>query len=99
SDSGEVVLDSKFDSWNPRFSVSYKPAENVTVYASSARGFRSGQLQPITSLQLAEEAGIPLSHTIDPDSIQTYEIGAKALLAEGRLAIEGAVFHSDWEGV
>lgn len=99
SDTDQVVLDSTFDSWNPRFAVSYKPAENITLYASSGRGFRSGQLQPITSLQLAEEAGIPLSHTIDPDSIQTYELGAKALLADGRLSIEGALFHSDWEGV
>lgn len=95
----EVVLDSAFDSWNPRFALSYKPAENVTLYASSARGFRSGQLQPITSLQLAEEAGIPLEHSLDPDSIQTYEIGAKALLADGRVSLEGAVFHSDWKGV
>ena len=52
--------------------------------------------QPIL---LAEANGIELPSTIDPDSITTYELGAKSLFLDGSLLVEGAVFYSDWEGV
>ncbi|MGX9720600.1 TonB-dependent receptor domain-containing protein [Stenotrophomonas acidaminiphila] len=93
------TLDATFDSWNPRLALSFKPVEDTTLYASVARGFRSGQLQPIATLLLAEANGIGLPAAIAPDSILTYELGAKSLLAGGRLMLEGAVFHSDWKDV
>lgn len=93
------TLNAEFDSWNPRLSLSYKPQEDTTLYLSAARGFRSGQLQPISSILLAEENGIELPSTIDPDSIMTYEFGAKSLLLDGKLLLEGAIFFSDWKGV
>lgn len=93
------TLDAKFDSWNPRVSLSYKPQEDTTLYASAARGFRSGQLQPISSILLAEANGVELPSTISPDSITTYEVGAKSLFLDGSLLVEGAVFYSDWKDV
>ena len=99
SDGGVSTLDASFDSWNPRLSLSYKPFEDTTFYASAAKGFRSGQLQPIGSIRLAEMAGIDLPSVIDPDTIWTYELGAKSLLADGKVLLEGAIFYSDWEGV
>ncbi len=93
------TLDAKFDSWNPRLALSFKPDEDTTLYASVARGFRSGQLQPIATLLVAEANGVELPATIAPDSILTYELGAKSLLADGRLMLEGALFHSDWRDV
>lgn len=92
-------LDADFDSWNPRASLSYKPRENATIYASAARGFRSGQLQPISALQLADMFGITLPSQISPDSIWTYEVGGKAMYLEGRLLLEGAVYRSEWKDV
>ncbi len=99
ADGSVSTLNASFDSWNPRVSLSYKPSEGTTFYASAARGFRSGQLQPIGSIQLAELYGITLPSAIDADSIWTYELGMKSVLSEGRLLLEGAVFYSDWEGV
>lgn len=93
------TLDASFKSWNPRLSLSYKPTENTTVYSSAARGFRSGQLQPISSILLGQQFGVALPPTIDPDSIWTYEVGLKSLFDEGRVLVEGAIFHSDWKGV
>lgn len=95
----QTTLDERFRSWNPRLGVSWKPARDATVYASLAKGFRSGQLQPITSLLLAEQAGIALPTRIDSDRILTAEFGAKALAYEGRLLMEGALFHSRWRDV
>lgn len=98
-DGSTSTLKGTFDSWNPRLSVSWKPSDNATIYASAAKGFRSGQLQPIASIQLAELFGVELPSTIDADSIWTYELGVKSVLAEGRVLLEGAVFHSDWKDV
>lgn len=99
SDGSVSTLDATFKSWNPRLSLSYKPNEDTTFYTSAAKGFRSGQLQPIASILLAEQFGVDLPATIDPDTIWTYELGVKSLLAEGKVLVEGAIFYSDWEGV
>jgi len=93
------TLDAKFGSWNPRLALSFKPNEDSTLYASVARGFRSGQLQPIATLLVAEANGIELPARIAPDSILSYELGAKSLLVEGTLMLEGALFYSDWKDV
>jgi outer membrane receptor protein involved in Fe transport len=92
-------LDASFDSWNPRLSLSYKPSDGTTLYASVARGFRSGQMQPISALQLAELYGISLPSQISPDSIWTYEIGAKSMFLDNRLLLEGAIYQSEWKDV
>ncbi|WP_296246418.1 TonB-dependent receptor [uncultured Stenotrophomonas sp.] len=98
--SGEVSrLNGTYDSWNPRVSLSFKPSEDVTFYLSGAKGFRSAQLQPISSIRLAEIAGIDLPAVIDADSIVSYELGMKSAHDQGRLLFEAAVYRSDWDKV
>jgi iron complex outermembrane receptor protein len=95
----QTRLDERFQSWNPRIGLSWKPASDTTLYASLAKGFRSGQLQPVTSYVLAQAAGIELPTKINPDRIVTAEIGAKTLADSGRLLLEGALFASRWRDV
>lgn len=99
TDTARTRFDARFHSWNPRLGLSWTPLADTTFYASMGRGFRSGQLQPITSLVLAETAGIALPTAIKPDAILTSELGAKILGDEGRLLLEGALFHSRWQRV
>ena len=88
-----------YHSWNPRVSVAWRPQPNLNLYASAAKGFRSGQLQPSVSLALAGPLGISLPAALDQDSIWTYEAGAKAELFERRLSLEAAVYYSRWKDV
>jgi outer membrane receptor protein involved in Fe transport len=92
-------IDARFQSWNPRIGLAWAPRADATVYASVAKGFRSGQLQPATSLLMAEAAGLALPTTIDPDRIVTAEVGGKWLLDEGRVLLEGALYQSRWHEV
>ena len=92
-------IDARFQSWNPRVGLSWTPRADATIYASVAKGFRSGQLQPATSLLMAEAAGLELPNTVDPDRILTSEVGAKWLADEGRVLLEGAIYHSRWHDV
>lgn len=95
----QTGLDERFHSWNPRVGLSWKPTGDTTLYASIANGFRSGQLQPVTSYVLAQAAGIDLDTRIAPDRITTAELGAKTLVDQGRLLLEAAVFASRWRDV
>lgn len=99
ADGSSNTLNGKFDSWNPRVSLSWKPSEDTTFYASGAKGFRSAQLQPISSILLAEQFGVDLPAVIDADTIVTYELGMKSVFADGKVLFEGALFHSKWDKV
>ncbi|MGP7795576.1 TonB-dependent receptor domain-containing protein [Sphingomonas sp. CLY1604] len=87
-----------YRSWNPRFSVAWHPVDDATIYASAAKGFRAGQLQPTASARLAEALGIALPATLRQDSIWTYELGAKVDLLP-RLTLEASGYYSDWRDV
>ena len=101
ANSGVVTPDEgdTYRSWNPRFSIAWHPAQNATIYASAAKGFRAGQLQPTVSLALAKPLGIDLPAALGQDSIWSYELGAKADLLDRRLTVEGALFYSKWKDV
>lgn len=88
-----------YKSVNPRVSIAWHPQENATIYASAAKGFRAGQLQPTVSVALGQAFGIDLPPALAQDSIWTYEIGGKAELFDRKLTIEGAVYYSNWKDV
>ncbi|MBY8825887.1 TonB-dependent receptor [Sphingomonas colocasiae] len=88
-----------YRSVNPRVSIAWHPRPDATIYASAAKGFRAGQLQPTTSLALGKQFGIDLPPALGQDSIWTYELGGKADLFDHMLTIEGAIYYSDWKDV
>ncbi len=88
-----------YTSWNPRFSIAWHPDTDATIYVSAAKGFRGGQLQPTSIRVLAEQSGLTLPERLVQDSIWSYELGAKAEVFDGRLALEGALYHSNWKDV
>jgi len=94
-----LYQDAVYTSFNPRAIVAWRPDESWRVYLSAAKGYRSGQLQPLVSSVLAGPLGMELPRALRDDSIWSYEIGAKAQLWDGHLEFEGALYHSDWRNV
>jgi iron complex outermembrane receptor protein len=87
---------------NPSAYVRFKAADNLTLYLQAARGFRSGQVNQFLSYtgDCAEEAAaIGLGALTDPDTLWNYELGLKSRLADGRVSVNAAVYHQEWEGV
>jgi outer membrane receptor protein involved in Fe transport len=74
-----------FHSVDPRAYVQYKLADKVNLYASAAKGFRSGGFNG------------PNQPHYDPDSVRTYEMGTKMSLLQGRLGVNAALFWSDFK--
>jgi outer membrane receptor protein involved in Fe transport len=82
---GTTIQTARFHSVDPRLYARYELTSDVNVYASAARGFRSGGFNFV--------GGQP---SFDPESVWTYELGTKGALLEGRLHADIAVFYSNY---
>jgi iron complex outermembrane receptor protein len=76
-----------FESVSPRLVLKYSFDRSKNVYASVAKGFRSGGFNSL---------GQP---DYGPEEAWTYELGAKANSDDGRTNAEIAVFHTDYKDV
>ena len=73
-----------FDNLSSRVSLAYAFDEETNVYFSVAEGFRSGGFNFFSS------------STYEPETVTTYELGVKARAINGRVTIEGALYHSEY---
>ncbi len=95
TNTGYQGLERTDEKFTPRVSLSWKPVDNFTTYASYSEGFKAGGFDPraradLDPLGLSEEG-------FGPETVQSYEIGAKGSLAEGRLTYAIAAFLADYE--
>ena len=81
---GTTTEQARFHSTDPRAYASFKLTDNVNLYASVAKGFRSGGFN---------RAGLP---NYKPESLMSYEIGTKGSVAGGALGFELAAYYSDY---
>ena len=81
---GTTKQSGRFHSTDPRAYGTYKLSDNVNVYASVAKGFRSGGFNL---------AGQP---PYDPESLITYELGTKGLSAAGVWRFELSAYYSNY---
>ena len=73
-----------FHSVDPRAYMQYTLTDQVHMYASAAKGFRSGGFNSENQPNYG------------PESVWTYEVGTKMSLLENRLSVESALFYSDY---
>ncbi len=84
-----------FSSPSPRLDLSWHVSDNVNVYTSLAKGFRSGGFN-LTS----EGRGLyPIPQTYAPETLWTYELGTKFQSEGGRVASDVSVYHNNWKNV
>jgi len=84
-----------WDELQPKVTLRYKPNEDVSTYLSYSRGFRSGGFNQ-TGVGSAGIAGI--NDLFDEETADTYEIGAKARFAGGRMTASASIYHTKAEG-
>jgi iron complex outermembrane recepter protein len=90
-----TIVASVEDSWSsftPKVGLDFKASEDLFLYASYARGFKSGGFdgRPIP--------GSPIQ-SYDPEEIDTFEVGFKSDLWDRRLRLNGAVFFSKYTDI
>jgi iron complex outermembrane receptor protein len=89
-----------FDAWTPMATLSYKPTSGTLLYASASRGFKSGGfngrvngLGDVTQVVNGVTTVVPY---FKPETVWTYEAGAKGTFLNGRVQLSGDVFYSDY---
>lgn len=74
-----------FDSVDPRVFASFRATEDINIYASIGSGFRSGGFN---------RGPAP---NYEPETLISYELGSKGIIANGRFSYEIAAFYSDYQ--
>jgi iron complex outermembrane receptor protein len=85
----------------PKLSLTYKPGEDVTLFANWGIGFKSGGFNSGGSAAIVNtfnaaplSANITIRDDYDKEVSSAYEAGLKASLLDGRLNLEGAVYYT-----
>jgi iron complex outermembrane receptor protein len=90
----------------PKFSVEYDLKPNQIVYATAAKGFRAGGVNPNVSQAVCQtgldQLGInatQIPSAYNSDTVWSYELGGKFRLFDNKLQLNGALYQIDWTGV
>jgi iron complex outermembrane receptor protein len=104
--SSAVLGDQVGNPVTPRFGLTYQYTDNDMVYATAAKGYRAGGGNSPTSVgnvlcdpSLAALGLTAVPKSFGPDSLWSYEIGAKDSLFEHRLAIQASVYYINWTNI
>ncbi|MCW5570783.1 MAG: TonB-dependent receptor, partial [Steroidobacteraceae bacterium] len=90
---GRVIVNPRAfnDTWSfftPRFTVDFRAADALMIYASAAKGIKAGGFN--------ENASVAAEESFDPEENWTWELGTKGSLADGRVNFDVALFYVDW---
>ena len=90
-----------FDAWTPALTLSYKATPDTLLYASASRGFKSGgfngRANSLADLTLVVNGTSQLVTRFEPETVWTYEAGAKGSFLNGRVLLSAAAFWSDYK--
>ena len=81
-------LSADFNAFTPRLVVNYEAADDINVYASATRGFKSGGFN-----LLAVQPGFA------PEKVWTYEGGIKTQFADRRVTLNANVFYAKYDDI
>jgi iron complex outermembrane receptor protein len=74
-----------------KFQLSYRPVDDVTIFALASQGFRLGGTNQSTF------AAVPKGY--DADSLWNYELGVKSSWLDRRLTINASAFDIEWDNI
>ncbi len=89
----QTRLDPKFDAFTPRFVVDYRANDDLMIYGSASRGFKSGSFDGRTNTG----AAVLTQGVVPPETLWSYEVGAKTDWFSDRLRVNAAAFLYDWD--
>jgi len=82
--------DVDFKEWSGKLGLDYRPIEDLLLFASVSRGFKSGGFSGAFAFDAAE---LP---SFEPETIWAYELGGKWDLFEKRLRVNAGFFYYDY---
>ncbi len=93
--------DVSFDAWTPMVSLAFKPTRDTLLYASVSRGFKSGgfngRVNGVADVTEVVNGVATIRPFFKPETVWTYETGAKGSFLDGRVSLSAAAFYSDYQ--
>jgi iron complex outermembrane receptor protein len=80
--------------FTPRAIVAWKPNADLNLYVSYSEGFKGGGFDPRGNFANAD-----VREGFLPETVDSYELGAKAAFLDGRATVNTAVFFADYSDV
>ncbi len=97
----------QFDKFTPRASLTFKPNDDNTIYASYSKGFKGGGFDPrgvganapdLNGNGTREANEVAAFLSFSPETVDSYEVGYKARLLD-RINVAVAAFRADYQDV
>jgi len=88
----DYTANKTFDDVSPRVNLSYRIGDDITVYGGYSQGWKAGTFDPRGAnfvFDFVEDG-------VDPEEVDSYELGAKATWLGGRAVTNVAAFYSDY---
>lgn len=88
-----------------KLNVAYNFSPTSLAYLTVSEGYRIGGANPIEQcIEPVDETqqnvcALPDERLIDPDTTTNYEIGVHSTLGSGRVNLNAALFHIDWDDI
>ena len=98
----------KWTDFSPRMSLSWRPSDTQHLYFSYSEGFKGGSFDPRAQTSTAPDldddgtvtdAEIFTFMMFEPETVESYEVGLKSNLLDGRLTTSLAIFFADYTDV
>lgn len=80
--------DADWKAWTPKFGIDYQINDDVMVYASATRGFKSGGFNLLGA-----------GEQFAPEHVWSYEAGIKSTFLDRRVRLNLSAFHYDYSGL
>ena len=98
------VEQAKYDDFSPAATLTYEINPDVSVYARYAKGYKSGGFNGETNVFVAPTADCPtgaleLCNPYLPETVDSYELGLKSVLADGAFVLNLAAFWDDHQDI
>ena len=74
-----------FPAWTPEFRIEYRPANQLLLYGSAIRGFKSGGFNLMNTAEVFQ-----------PEQLWSFEVGVKSSWLDNRLRANVAAFYYDY---
>lgn len=83
----------KFNDFSPRAGIEFKPNDDVMIYGSYSRGYKSGGWTTRVTFPVQE---VP---TFEEETAKTFEIGVKSQILDRRLQLNLAAFTTKYDNI
>lgn len=90
--SSDYQAEETWNDFSPRVNVSYLWTDDITVYGGYSQGFKAGMFDP----RGANFATPAVEEGVEPETLDSYEIGIKSSYWDGRAITNVALFYSEY---